>query len=344
MGKEICLRIVDSGVKKSILEFNDKVAGFGMESENYRMKGDGSEDLSMRKNFLLCAGFSDKQIEKISKYQKTLYPIRSLYGDIVNFLSIGIDDYQKIMSENPRAIDRGINFAQNKFCGIEGIGFSKEQTRKIIVSYPGILNHDIDYLKDKVTVFEAMGIKIRESIIKNPRVWTYDIETVENKLKVLSFWGFKDPKTVLKNDMSLGLENMESKIIPIETMCINCNLNTTPIELIEGLTSILSSKKEKIEILCLIVRGMCPSDGKISHIFHDMVFSNIENLLVAYCQRKENDRLPDLIKFSKKIKNMDLKVEDKVEVIKNYFNNQENDTKLNKMIYEKYKNGYLIKN
>lgn len=327
---------------QDILAFKEKVKDFELEIPRFRAARDYTEDLSMRKNFLLCAGFSEEQINKMVVHRRTLYPVHSLYGDIVGLLSVGITNYQKVMSDNTRIITWEDSFIQTRFDEIKKMGFSDKQTIRVITNYSGVLTYDILSLKKKILDLEKIGLKnVRKLIAENSNIWSRDTNTIKGLKSQLESWGFSNPIKILENDMTLGVENMDGKRKLIENICQECNSTNNYVEIIENSPNIFSSKYEKIEIIGEMVKDMCPEDRDINHIIHRMVFLNIEDLMISFSQRNKDDQLLEVINRAKLISKVGLAKDAKIGFIKNNYGDLSKLGTVDEIIFELYKKGYL---
>ncbi|MBC7503453.1 hypothetical protein H7169_00580, partial [Candidatus Gracilibacteria bacterium] len=128
-------------------------------------------------------------------------------------LEIGIpkDLIEAIRILNPTLLHKERIY--NKIEALKKFGFL--DPIKMIVTFPSILNYNIESIGDKIEALKKFGfLDPIKMIVSSPPILSYNIESIGDKIDALKKFGFLDPVKMIVTKPGILSYNIEKNIKP----------------------------------------------------------------------------------------------------------------------------------
>ncbi len=180
--------------------------------------------------------------------------------------------------------------------------------------------YKVEVVQDHLHGLTQRGFKNPNKMIESsPAILGYAFENIDAKLAGLTQRGFKNPNKMIESlpaILGLAFENIDRKLNMIRKIFSSYKLPFQAPDFIEKESSLISSKIDKLWVVARICRTYLTTPEQIDvRLIHNLMFANIENLLVAIQKNPNIHTIAELLLNAKEIKKQNLDKSEKRRII-----------------------------
>ena len=276
-------------------------------------------ELETRRNYLISLGFSDDWIAYAEKIQPSLWSVDKVTSQIQGLKDWGFANPIKMIESFPRILGHSLENIDAKIQGLKDRGFANPI--KMIETLPTILGYSSENIDAKIQGLRDRGfanpIKMIETL---PTILGYSLEkNIDAKIQGLRDRGFANPIKMIESFPGISshsLENIDRRLRLFSRLVSLYQLPIVPQEAMETRpAAFFSTKFDKLIVLARILRDYEVPKDEVSSIMGQVIFINLENLLVALKNKKSGEDIKTLIKRARAVKKQGLSREEKRKLI-----------------------------
>jgi hypothetical protein len=263
-------------------------------------------------------GFSDPR-RMIEKHPLILgYSFENIDGKLAGLTERGFSDPQRMIEKYPSTLGFSFENIDGKLAGLAERGFS--DPRRMIEKHPLILGYSFENIDGKLAGLTERGFSDPQKLVQTlPTVLNLTLENIDGKLVGLEERGFTNPQKLIQSNPSVlgfAFNNIDRRLRMLDHLKQAYNLTYTSPQLMESMPFLFNTKLDKLFVLARLVRAYkTPSEQIDKAIITKLVFSNLENTLVAYAEKPPEEPIEQLIFRAKDVKKRGLTTNEKKEII-----------------------------
>lgn len=241
-------------------------------------------------------------------------------------------------------LDTVMKKTESRLAGM-GIG----EWKQVVQTFPAIVGKDWDRIKEKIETLKKIGFKkVDKILLVQPSIVAMDIEdNLGEKINQLVDWKINNPVDFLEksiSNISRSIGTMRKNYELIKKICDdNVNL-IDPSDVIQYTKSILGTQPKRLEIISLIFKRYATNDERIKKDLHEMIFANIENVVLAYLEMCfENSSMDFYHENYLKIKKENISKQEKQSMLEEICKTKSNFDENTQKILVLYERAYLKK-